>query len=53
MQTYAERMSAETVSFQQCHDFDQAAFIARQIAVSAQLADGGRDLARLWAIQAA
>ena len=48
MQTYAELMSAETVSFQERYEFDQAAFIARQIAVSAQLAQGGRDPARLW-----
>lgn len=53
MQTYAELMSAETVSFQERYGFDQAGFIARQIAVSAQLADGGRDPARLWAAQSA
>lgn len=53
MQTYAELMSAETVSFQQRYDFDPAAFIARQIAVSAQLAEGGRDPARLWKVQSA
>lgn len=49
MQTYAELMSAETVSFQERYGFDQAAFIARQIDVSAQLAHGGRDAASLWA----
>ena len=49
MQTYAELMSAETVSFQERYGFDQAAFIARQINVSAQLAQGGRDAASLWA----
>ena len=48
MQTYAELMSAETVSFQERYEFDQTAFIARQIAVSAQLAQGGRDPAKLW-----
>ena len=53
MQTYAELMSAETVSFQERYGFDQAAFIARQIAVSAQLAPGGRDPAILWAARPA
>lgn len=53
MQTYAELMSAETVSFQERYGFDQAAFIARQIAVSAQLAPGGRDPATLWAARPA
>lgn len=43
MQTYAELMSAETVSFQERYEFDQTAFIARQIAVSAQLPNGSRD----------
>ncbi|MDN2709425.1 tetratricopeptide repeat protein [Janthinobacterium sp. SUN118] len=49
MQTYAELMSAETVSFRERHGFDTAAFIARQIAVSAKLPDGSRDTARLSA----
>ncbi len=53
MQTYAELMSAETVSFQERYGFDQAAFIARQIAVGTQLAEGGRDPARLWKVQSA
>ncbi|OBV38485.1 tetratricopeptide repeat protein [Janthinobacterium psychrotolerans] len=53
MQTYAELMSAETVSFQERYGFDQDAFIARQIALSAQLAEGGRDPARLWTVQSA
>jgi len=48
MQTYAELMSAETVSFQERHAFDPAAFIARQLAVSAALPQGSRDPARLW-----
>ena len=52
MQTYAELMSAETVSFRERYGFDQAAFIARQIAVGAQLAPGGRDPSRLRAAQA-
>lgn len=51
MQTYAELMSAETVSFQERYGFDLAAFIARQIAVSTQLADGGRDPTKLWPTQ--
>ena len=42
MQTYAELMSAETVSFQERHAFDATAFIGRQIAVSAKLPHGGR-----------
>lgn len=53
MQTYAELMSAETVSFQERYGFDQAAFIARQIAVGTQLAEGGRDPARLRKVQSA
>ena len=48
MQTYAELMSAETVSFQERYDFQPAAFIARQIEVSAKLAHGSRDPATLW-----
>ncbi|MEG0882542.1 MAG: hypothetical protein RSH52_14905 [Janthinobacterium sp.] len=48
MQTYAELMSAETVSFQERHAFEPAAFIARQLAVSAMLPQGSRDPARLW-----
>ena len=48
MQTYAELMSAETVSFQERYGFDATAFIARQIAVSAQLPQGSRDPATLW-----
>lgn len=48
MQTYAELMSAETVSFQERYEFDQTAFIARQIAVSAKLPNGSRDPAMLW-----
>ena len=52
MQTYAELMSAETVSFQERYGFDQAAFIARQIEVGARLAPGGRDPAGLWAAHA-
>jgi tetratricopeptide (TPR) repeat protein len=48
MQTYAELMSAETVSFQERYAFAPAAFIARQIAVSAQLANGSRDTSTLW-----
>ena len=48
MQTYAELMSAETVSFQERYAFDPAAFIARQIAVSAMLPHGSRDPAMLW-----
>jgi tetratricopeptide (TPR) repeat protein len=48
MQTYAELMSAETVSFQERYAFAPAAFIARQIAVSAQLPQGSRDPAALW-----
>ena len=48
MQTYAELMSAETVSFQERYEFDQTAFIARQIAVSAQLGTGSRDTSTLW-----
>lgn len=47
MQTYAELMSAETVSFQERYEFDQTAFIARQIAVSAQLPNGSRDPAMM------
>ena len=47
MQTYAELMGAETVSFQQRYAFDAAAFIARQIEAGAQLARGGRDTSRL------
>jgi tetratricopeptide (TPR) repeat protein len=43
MQTYAELMSAETVSFQERYGFEPAAFIARQIAVSARLPHGSRD----------
>ena len=43
MQTYAELMSAETISFQERYDFEPAAFIARQIAVSARLPHGSRD----------
>ena len=48
MQTYAELMSAETVSFQERYAFEPAAFIARQIDVSAQLANGSRDTSTLW-----
>ncbi|AYM77291.1 hypothetical protein D9M09_16925 [Janthinobacterium agaricidamnosum] len=48
MQTYAELMSAETVSFQERYAFEPAAFIARQIAVSAQLPNGSRDTSTLW-----
>jgi tetratricopeptide (TPR) repeat protein len=48
MQTYAELMSAETVSFQERYAFAPAAFIARQIAVSAQLPNGSRDTSTLW-----
>ncbi|PKB21025.1 tetratricopeptide repeat protein [Janthinobacterium sp. 64] len=48
MQTYAELMSAETVSFQERYAFEPAAYIARQIAVSAQLPQGSRDPAMLW-----
>lgn len=48
MQTYAELMSAETVSFQERYAFDPAAFIARQIAVSAGPPQGSRDPAMLW-----
>ena len=48
MQTYAELMSAETVSFQERYAFDPAAYIARQIAVSAMLPQGSRDPAALW-----
>ena len=48
MQTYAELMSAETVSFQERYAFEPAAFIARQIAVSAKLPQGSRDPAALW-----
>ena len=47
MQTYAELMSAETVSFQERYAFDAAAFIARQIAVSAGLPQGSRDPAMM------
>lgn len=47
MQTYAELMSAETVSFQERHAFAPAAFIARQRAVSAMLPQGSRDPATL------
>ena len=43
MQTYAELMSAETVSFQERHAFAPAAFLARQRAVSAMLPQGSRD----------
>ena len=53
MQTYAELMSAETVSFQERYGIDQAAFIAHQIAVGTQLAAGGRDPASLWKVQSA
>ncbi len=49
MQTYAELMSAETVSFQERYGFEPAAFIARQIAVSARLPHGSRDPAGLIA----
>lgn len=49
MQTYAELMSAETISFQQRYGFEPAAFIARQIAVSARLPHGSRDPAGLIA----
>lgn len=42
MQTYAELMSAETVSFQERYAFEPAAFLARQIAVSGMLPQGGR-----------
>jgi tetratricopeptide (TPR) repeat protein len=48
MQTYAELMSAETVSFQERYAFEPAAFIARQIAASAKLPQGSRDPAVLW-----
>ncbi|KKO63105.1 hypothetical protein VM94_02850 [Janthinobacterium sp. KBS0711] len=48
MQTYAELMSAETVSFQERYAFEPAAFIARQIAVSAGLPQGSRDPVALW-----
>ena len=48
MQTYAELMSAETVSFQERYAFDATAFIGRQIAVSAMLPQGSRDPAALW-----
>ena len=47
MQTYAELISAETLSFRERYGYNQAAFIARQIAVGAQLAPGGRDPAGL------
>lgn len=47
MQTYAELMSAETVSFQERHAFAPAAFLARQRAVSAMLPQGSRDPATL------
>ncbi len=53
MQTYAELMSAETVSFQERHAFAPAAFIARQIAVSAMLPQGSRDPASLWSSELA
>ncbi|MGK5071455.1 tetratricopeptide repeat protein [Janthinobacterium sp. ZB1P44] len=53
MQTYAELMSAETVSFQERYAFAPAAFIARQIAVSAMLPQGSRDPARLWSSELA
>lgn len=47
MQTYAELMSAETVSFQERYAFEPAAFIARQIDVSATLPNGSRDPAMM------
>lgn len=53
MQTYAELMSAETVSFQERYAFEPAAFIARQIAVSAMLPQGSRDPALLWSSELA
>ncbi|MDO8072036.1 tetratricopeptide repeat protein [Janthinobacterium sp. SUN176] len=53
MQTYAELMSAETVSFQERHAFEPAAFIARQLAVSVMLPQGSRDPALLWSSELA
>lgn len=53
MQTYAELMSAETVSFQERYAFEPAAFLARQIAVSAKLPQGCRDPAALWSSELA
>ncbi|MDO8051303.1 tetratricopeptide repeat protein [Janthinobacterium sp. SUN211] len=53
MQTYSELMSAETVSFQERHAFEPAAFIARQIAVSAMLPQDSRDPALLWSSELA
>ncbi|WP_219114122.1 tetratricopeptide repeat protein [Janthinobacterium sp. UMAB-56] len=47
MQTYAELMSAETVSFQERYAFEPTAFLARQIAVSAKLPHGSRDTSGL------
>jgi tetratricopeptide (TPR) repeat protein len=44
MQTYAELMSFETVSFQQRYSFDKTAFIAKQIELSSCLAGGRRTI---------
>ena len=44
MQTYAEQMHCETISFQQRYDFDVKNFCARQLDVSAMLPDGPREL---------
>lgn len=47
MQTYAELISSETVSFQERYGFDRSSFIARQIEISCMLPCGTRDVAQL------
>ena len=47
MQTYAELISSETVSFQERYGFDKHSFISRQIAISGLHPGGTRDPAQL------
>jgi hypothetical protein len=44
MQSYAELISAETVSFQERYGFDKSAHRQRQMALSERLPDGPRAL---------
>ena len=44
MQTYGELMSAETVSFQERHDFQPGEFRMKQLAMSSRLPGGARTL---------
>lgn len=47
VQTYAELISSETVSFQERYAFDRPSFISRQIEISSLLPGGTRDPSQL------